>query len=154
MLDVIRPIFPEDLKIVRELFQEYAASLNFDLDFQNFRDEIANLPGEYCEPNGAILLAKLDEEYGGCVALRKIDDIYCEMKRLYVRPHCRGEGIGRELSVRIISIAKEIGYSFMRLDSVSDMRAAIKLYRSLGFYEIEPYRHNPIKGAIFMELKL
>jgi len=154
MLEIIKANFPDNLVVVRDLYKEYASSLSFDLDFQNFKDEINNLPGDYSEPSGAVLLAKLDEEYTGCVALRKIDDISCEMKRLYVKPHCRGKGIGKGLSIKIISIAKEIGYSFMRLDSVSEMRDAISLYRALGFYEIEPYRHNPIKGAIFMELKL
>jgi ribosomal protein S18 acetylase RimI-like enzyme len=154
MLKIIKANFPDSLEIVRDLFKEYASSLNFDLDFQNFKNEITNLPGEYSEPNGTILLAKYDDEYAGCVALRKIHNIYCEMKRLYVMPYYRGKGIGRELCVVVISIAKDVGYSFMRLDSISEMRNAISLYKSLGFYEIEPYRYNPIKGAIFMELRL
>lgn len=143
-----------DIKFVRELFKEYTASLGFDLAFQDFKKELDDLPGEYSPPDGCILLAKDKEQIAGCVALRKMDENICEMKRLYVRPGFRGEGIGRKLSVAIVDKAREIGYKYMRLDTVPSMKEAIALYHSLGFKEIEPYRYNPIEGATFMELEL
>jgi ribosomal protein S18 acetylase RimI-like enzyme len=144
----------EDLKIVRELFEEYARSLGFDLHFQEFNKELADLPGDYAPPDGCILLAKANDQIAGCVALRKMDNNICEMKRLYVRKAFRGKGIGKKLSVAIIEKAREMGYKSMRLDTVPFMKEAIALYQSLGFKEIEPYRYNPIEGATFMELKI
>lgn len=142
------------LSHVRELFTEYAASLGFDLCFQNFDKELAKLPGEYAPPNGCLIIAIDGTQVVGCVALRKLVNDICEMKRLYVRPVFRGKGIGRELVKAIIDEAKKIGYTHMRLDTVPVMKEAIALYRSMGFYEIEPYRYNPIEGAVFMELTL
>jgi len=142
------------LSYVRELFTEYAASLGFDLCFQNFDKELAKLPGEYAPPDGCLIIAIDGTQVVGCVALRKLVNDICEMKRLYVRPMFRGEGIGRELIKAIIDEAKKIGYTYMRLDTVPVMKEAIALYRTMGFYEIEPYRYNPIEGAVFMELTL
>jgi len=154
MLRII-PAKPEqDLELIRELFKEYASSLGFDLSFQDFKTELANLPGDYAPPDGCILLAKDKEQIAGCVALRKMGEDICEMKRLYVRPEFRGKGIGRKLSVAIIDKARDIGYKYMRLDTVPAMKQAIALYRSLGFKQIEPYRYNPIEGATFMELEI
>lgn len=143
-----------DIKFIRELFKEYAAFLGFDLDFQDFKKELDELPGEYSPPDGCILLAKANGKIAGCVALRKMDENICEMKRLYVRPGFRGKGIGRKLSVAIVDKAREIGYEYMRLDTVPAMKEAIALYHSLGFKEIKPYRYNPIGGATFMELEI
>jgi len=139
----------------RELFKEYAGGLGIDLCFQNFEKELAGLPGDYVPPNGRLLLAYDNGELVGCVALRKIGDGSCEMKRLFVRDRFRGKGIGRLLIGTIIRNAKEIGYERMLLDTLPPrMNDAIALYRSIGFKEIAAYYDNPVPGAIFMELKL
>jgi len=151
-------IFPveadKDLEIVKRLFIEYADSLGFDLSFQNFDEELANLPGDYAPPTGCLLLAKYKDQPAGCVALRKLSDSICEGKRLYVRPQFRGLKIGRKLVEAIIAEARRIGYSSIRGDTVPSMQIAQALYASLGFKEIEPYCRNPVEGAKFIELKL
>ena len=139
---------------VKTLFSEYAGSLGFDLSFQNFNSELAKLPGEYSPPHGCILVAREGSAIVGCVALRRLDEEVCEMKRLYVQPAFRGRGIGKQLAECVIKQARESGYRRMKLDTLASMEAAIHLYRSLGFNLIKPYRHNPIGGAVFMELEL
>ena len=145
---------PGDLALVRDLFLEYAASLGFDLAFQGFDREVAELPGAYGPPRGAILLARDEESAAGCVALRPLAPDTCEMKRLYVRPAFRGTGLGRRLTNAILAEGRSRGYRRMRLDTVPAMAGAIALYRSLGFREIDPYRENPIAGALFLERDL
>ena len=140
---------------VRQLFLEYARSLGFSLCFQNFDQELANLPGDYSPPHGKLLLAEFEGELAGCVALHKLENEICEMKRLYLRPQFRGKGLGRDLATRIITEARDLGYSRLRLDTVeSAMQDAVAMYLKLGFRKIDPYCENPMPSALYMELVL
>ncbi|MGH9827229.1 MAG: GNAT family N-acetyltransferase [Blastocatellia bacterium] len=163
--DVMVHIVPADtmgaIEQTAALFREYAASLAVNLSFQNFDAEVAELPGKYAPPTGALLLAFVDEPPSepkaapvGCVSLRRIDDTACEMKRLYVQPKFRGRGIGRTLTLAVIDEARHAGYRRMRLDTLPEMEQAQVMYRSLGFKDAPPYRFNPIPGARFLELAL
>ncbi len=144
-----------EVQQVRRLFEEYAGWLGFNLCFQNFDKELAQLPGDYAPPNGRLLLAVENDQVAGCVALRKIGEGIGEMKRLYVRPEFRGKGLGRKLTEAIIEEARRIGYQRVRLDTLPPkMQTAVGVYRSLGFKEIDPYYKNPVEGATFMELEL
>jgi ribosomal protein S18 acetylase RimI-like enzyme len=145
----------DDLDTARTLFREYAESLDFDLDFQDFEAEMQALPGPYAAPTGAILLAEADGEVAGVVAVKPLDeDGVCEMKRLYVRPDYRRQGIGHALAQAVIDVAEDLGYDVMRLDTVASMTAARSLYRSLGFERRDAYYHNPLPGAVYMEKSL
>jgi len=143
-----------DLGHVRELFLEYAASLDFDLCFQGFDGELAALPGAYGPPGGRLFLVSVDGRLAGGVGLRPLEADIAEMKRLYVRPEFQGLGLGRRLGEATIEAARGIGYRHMRLDTIANMCAAQALYRSLGFVEIPPYYDNPIEGTVYFELKL
>ena len=154
MVRVREAVGEADHRVTRELFLEYAASLGFDLCFQDFESEVASLPGAYAPPRGCILLAEIGSTACGCVAMRPFSDGVCEMKRLYVRPGSRGLGAGRALAVAVIAKARERGYGQMRLDTLAAMVEATQLYESLGFREIEAYRQNPVEGARFFELDL
>ena len=138
---------------VRELFMQYADSLDFDLEFQGFSQELATLPGNYAPPQGCILLAEEPGHFVGCVALRPLEDTICEMKRLFVKSGYRGQGIGRMLACSVIDRARAIGYEKMRLDTVATMSEARTLYYSLEFQNINAYRYNP-HDASYMELEL
>ncbi|HEX4525675.1 MAG TPA: GNAT family N-acetyltransferase [Gaiellaceae bacterium] len=139
---------------VRALLRAYAASLPFELDFQDFDRELAELPGAYAPPRGALLVARVEGEAIGCVALRPLIGDTCEMKRLFVLPAARGTGLGRRLAVAIVSEGRRRGYARMRLDTTPGMETAQALYEELGFEEIAPYTRNPVAGTRFLELEL
>src|SRR5438552_14755904 len=110
LTEIIRAHSADDVERVRELFREYEAWLEVDLCFQNFEKELADLPGKYAPPDGRLLLAVENGKVAGCVALRKIGEGVCEIKRLFLRPQFRGKGLGRQLAERIIRDARDIGY--------------------------------------------
>lgn len=146
---------PGDLETVRALFLEYARSLDFSLCFQGFDGELTALPGAYARPAGRLLLARLDGRAVGTVGLRPLAPGVCEMKRLYLRPDCRGHGLGRRLALRVIDEARAEGYRAMRLDTITDgMRSAQALYRDLGFVEIPPYTEGAPVELTCYELTL
>lgn len=147
-----------DLAATRALFADYAASLGIDLGFQDFDTELAQLPGDYAAPRGALLLAQVDGQPAGCCALRPLDTTdypnACEMKRLYVRPAFRGLGLGRQLVEATLDAARQAGYACVLLDTLDDMESARALYAELGFESIPPYYHNPIAGAHYLKAEV
>lgn len=154
-MQIVQATSDHDIQQARALFEEYASGIGISLCFQNFDQELANLPGDYAPPHGRLLLASENEELAGCIALRKLEPGVCEMKRLFLRPAFRGRGLGRVLADSIIKEARCLGYTRLRLDTLPGrMDHALALYRSLGFVEIAPYTANPVEGATFMELDL
>jgi putative acetyltransferase len=157
-IDLLAAHAPAQLQAVRELFQQYADSLGVDLCFQNFAAELEGLPGDYAPPAGALLLALVDGEPAGCVAMRPLPESdhtnACEMKRLYVKRAFRRFGLGRLLTQHLMDLATQAGHSCMLLDTLDDMEAARGLYTSLGFEEIPPYYFNPIPGAHYLKVEL
>jgi putative acetyltransferase len=164
MIEIRQAENAEQIAHAKSLLLEYANALDFDLCFQRFDAELANLPGDYAPPAGRLLLAYINDEPAGSIALHAWSDKahptptghnICEMKRLYVRPSARGHNLGCQLIDRLIAEARAIGYTHMRLDTVvGTMDAAINLYRKYGFYEIPPYRPNPQPRVLYFELKL
>jgi putative acetyltransferase len=155
LLLITQATTPSDIEQARQLFKEYESGLGISLCFQNFDQELANLPGDYAPPNGRLLLAREYDQLVGCIALRPLAPTVCEMKRLFVRPEYRDRRLGRVLVEAIIEEARKIGYHHMRLDTMPGrMDRAIALYRSIGFVEIPPYYQNPVDSATFMELDL
>jgi len=154
MIQIISAQEQDHYQTVRELFRQYADSLDFDLEFQGFSQELAALPGDYAPPKGCILLARASGHFVGCAALRPLEGKICEMKRLYVRSGYRGRGIGRTLACSVIDRAREIGYEKMRLDTVATMNEARTLYYSLEFRNIKAYRYSPLDAPSYMELDL
>ena len=157
-VQLLSPTSPTHWEEIRILFTEYAKSLSIDLCFQNFDQELAQLPGDYCAPRGALLAAIVDGSFAGCCALRAIDTTdypnACEMKRLYVRPSYRGLRVGRLLAESIMDAARVAGYDYILLDTLSDMESARALYEELGFEDIPPYYFNPIAGAHYLKAAL
>lgn len=157
MAETARFVFVDsgkDLVYIKELFLEYAESLGVDLSFQGFKEELKSLPGKYQEPEGCIILASVEDAPAGCVALRKINNEICEMKRLYVRSQFRSLGLGKQLTNLIVEKARELGYEYLRLDTLPSMKIAQEMYREMDFYEIEPYIYNPVEGTRYLEKKL
>ena len=154
MIEIREATTTELIADAKALFEEYAASLNFNLCFQGFDKELAEFPGEYTAPHGGLYVARLENSSIGCVGFRPFEKGICEMKRLYVQPGFRGDRTGLRLAEKVIEAARASGYRHMRLDTLTSMTAANQLYRSLGFAEIGPYRPNPIKGALYLELDL
>jgi ribosomal protein S18 acetylase RimI-like enzyme len=154
VIQLVAAALPNDVECVRELFREYADSQHFVGCFQDFGRELRELPGEYAPPTGSLVLARDDSDPAGCVALRKLDDGVCEMKRLYVRPAYRGRRVGRLLADRILADARALGYKRIRLDTLPSMTEARTLYERLGFRRIEAYREYQVCGVLFFELEL
>ena len=152
---LLTPSSFSELQIVRTIFREYADTLGVDLCFQDFESELAQLPGDYAAPRGALLLAEVGGAIAGCCALRPLDNAdypnASEMKRLFVRKAFRGFGLGRELAQAMLDRARQAGYACVLLDTLDDMEAARALYTELGFEEIPPYYHNPIAGAHYLK---
>ncbi|MGA8570273.1 MAG: GNAT family N-acetyltransferase [Candidatus Binataceae bacterium] len=144
----------EQSVVARQLFRDYAAEIQVDLSFQNFEEELAELPGEYGPPSGRLFILFFENHPAGCVAIRRLGANACEMKRLYIRPDYRGKGIGRQLAETAVSAARRIGYEAIYLDTLPTMSAAVELYGSLGFQEILAYYDSPIPGTRFMRLDL
>jgi putative acetyltransferase len=157
-ISVIPARTDSELDHVRTLFLDYQRSLSIDLCFQDFDNEVRNLPGTYAEPDGVLLLASVDGAPAGCCAFRPLitsdHPNACEMKRLFVRPAFRGFGLGRRLVEHTMTCAQLTGYSNMLLDTLSDMEAARALYQEAGFVEIPPYYHNPLAGAHYLKVAL
>lgn len=174
---IVTAVEPHEIEASRSIFREYANSLDVDLCFQNFEDELAMLPGDYAEPRGALLLALIDASptdtddptqvrrgdgrlahVAACCALRPLDAAdypnAAEMKRLYVRPAFRGMGLGRQLAEAVLDAARGAGYASVLLDTLDDMEAARTLYEDLGFEEVPPYYHNPIAGSHYLKVDL
>jgi putative acetyltransferase len=139
---------------VRTLFKEYHKHLGVDLCFQNYDEELANLPGYYQNPDGRLYVIYLEDKLAGCIALRRFDETRCEMKRLFVREQFRGLRLGQILAEKIIADAKAIGYKEMVLDTLASLESAVAMYRKMGFVEIPQYYDNPLDNVIYFKLTL
>ncbi|MCM1266325.1 MAG: GNAT family N-acetyltransferase [Bacteroidales bacterium] len=146
---------------IKDLFAEYTnmliandSSFQEYLALQHYDKEIEYLEEKYGMPDGRLYLACCDGEAAGCIGLKKIDELHCEMKRLYVRPQFRGKNIGKRLVQKIITDAKQIGYSYMLLDTLPFLGEAIRLYEKFGFYTIDCYNNSPMRTSIYMRLDL
>jgi RimJ/RimL family protein N-acetyltransferase len=144
----------EEFQDGKKLFLQYAASLNIDLSFQHFEEELETIEQQYNKPGGALIIAYNSDHPIGCAGLRRIDTEIAELKRMFVLAGYTGKGIAKEMLGGIINIARELNYKKLRLDTLPDMIQAQHLYRSFGFTAITPYRFNPVEGAVFMEKEL
>jgi GNAT superfamily N-acetyltransferase len=148
------PKSDEDWHHARRLIEQYAASLDVDLSFQNFEHELENLEGDYAPPTGAFLLAEEHGIFLGCVGLRRFAQGVGEIKRLYTVPAARGRRVGRLLAEGIVEAAKHLKYTRLLLDTLPFMQEAQSLYASMGFKPTAAYRFNPVPGTAFLELAL
>lgn len=140
-----------DFENGKQLFLQYIQSLSFELNFQDVDRELEEIHLEYNLPAGALLLVYDGDKAIACAGVRKIDHPIAELKRMFVDPGYRGHQLGKQLLQAALDEARLLGYRSIRLDTVPEMAAAIKLYTAVGFYTIDPYRFNPMPGAIFME---
>lgn len=138
----------------KKLFEQYAISLNIDLSFQDFNNELTIIDKQYNKPKGALLLAYMGKIPVGCAGIREFDIETAELKRMFVQTEYRGHQIGRKLLEISLDIAEKLEYNKIRLDTLPSMTQAQNLYRIFGFYEIPSYRFNPIEGTVFMEKNL
>ena len=143
-----------DLDALRELFREYGQTPHVAECVVGFDEEITGLPGRYAEPQGAMLVARVEGRPAGCVVLRPLDAHTAEMKRLYVRPEFRGRRIGEALTTAIVEAGRARGFDRIRLDTLPTMKEARALYSRLGFVEIAPYVGVPMPGVSYLELTL
>lgn len=144
----------EELEIAKQLFADYQLELDENLCFQDFEKELENPLHKYGEPKGALIVAKLANEYVGCIALQDIQDGSCEMKRLYVKPNYRSYKIGHALVAAILDRAKALGYTTMKLDTLDRLVPALQLYKKFGFIETTAYYENPLPTVVYMEKEL
>lgn len=144
----------DDFSKAKQLIKEYVVWLGFDLSFQNFDSEINDLRSMYFKPTGGLLIATVNGEAAGVAGIRHYQDHECELKRMFVKEAFRNMGIGQALLTRSIVLAKELGYTLIKLDTADFMKSAVKLYQSHGFVEIGAYRHNPQQDARYFELDL
>ena len=152
---ILRVREPDDIDAIADLFRAYAASLDVDLCFQNFAEELSGLPGKYAPPLGELFLARDGNGAPiGCAAFRPLEEGVCEMKRLYVAPEGRGQGLGRLLADLVIEEATRAGYREIRLDTLPSMSAAIALYQSCGFEPMPSYYDTPVGGTVFLRRRL
>ena len=170
MIDIIPAQVGDALEDVIQLSQEYANWMLDevrqrypDLDLHEmaseheYDDVHKKFPGEHVPPYGCLLVARQDGVTCGCIALGRLTDTICEMRTLFVRPECRGAGAGKLLAEACLNEARKFGYQTIRLDTLVFMESAQNLYRSMGFYAIEPYLDlsDSLKRHIrFFEAKL
>ena len=154
--EIVRANAKEEFDVIRVLFRAYQKELGVDLTFQRFERELQQLPKIYTESNGALLLLNdlKDNKYVGCVGLKNLENGISEMKRLYVEPEYRDKKYGLQLALSIITVAIELGYKEMWLDTLEELKPAINLYKKLGFSETAPYYDNPNEGVVYMRKKL
>jgi len=145
---------PGDYEIAKKLFVEYSESLPFDLNFQNFEEEIKYIDTQFGKSQGGIVLIFLNNEAIGCAGIRKLKGRIAELKRMYIKPRHRGQRLGKLLLEKSIELARELNYNKVRLDTMPTMHEAVHLYRAAGFYEIKAYRYNPLSEALYFELKI
>ena len=145
---------PSDFELARALFREYAESLEIDLCFQNFDRELQTMEQQYAAPSGALFLAISGDMPAGCTAVRQFEGSTAELKRMYVKPEFRGNGVSKQLLEKALEAAKGLGYATVRLDTLPSMREALGLYYSFGFTDIAAYRFNPVPGSVYLEKEL